>query len=426
MIPPDVASSLRQILPDQQAATNAQTMPVAAAQKIADVLSNLVPGQRVLAEIQALLPNGSYRAIVAQREITLALPFSAKAGDTLELEVAENDGKVTLAFVANRSTGEHAGKLSDSASTTLSQTGKLIGDLLNGISDQGKRAAPAPLNGNLPLVDDFPDQAANLAPILKDALTKSGVFYESHQARWVAGELPTAALKLEPQRKFSIRLPTVTGNAALPATNASASEAVTIANGASPDDPAINTLNATIKQEEPGKQNVTGTSTAAVDSNLAAKSTDAGKAVNVASNTQGTTQSSQPAAPANAIPRDLVPIVQQQLDALSTQNYAWQGQIWPGQQMQWEIGEDPDGNRATDNDAIARWQTRLKLSLPMLGGINAVLRLNPAGEVSVTVTADSTSSETRLRESASLLGGQMESAGLKLTQLLVEHGETAE
>ena len=298
--------------------------------------------------------------------------------------------------------------------------------MLNGISDQGKRAAPAPLNGNLPLVDDFPDQAANLAPILKDALTKSGVFYESHQARWVAGELPTAALKLEPQRKFSIRLPTVTGNAALPATNASASEAVTIANGASPDDPAINTLNATIKQEEPGKQNVTGTSTAAVDSNLAAKSTDAGKAVNVASNTQGTTQSSQPAAPANAIPRDLVPIVQQQLDALSTQNYAWQGQIWPGQQMQWEIGEDPDGNRATDNDAIARWQTRLKLSLPMLGGINAVLRLNPAGEVSVTVTADSTSSETRLRESASLLGGQMESAGLKLTQLLVEHGETAE
>ena len=62
----------------------------------------------------------------------------------------------------------------------------------------------------------------------------------------------------------------------------------------------------------------------------------------------------------------------------------------------------------------------------MLGGIDAILRLNPAGEVSVTVTADSASSETRLRESTSLLGGQMESAGLKLTQLLVEHGETAE
>ena len=40
-----------------------------------------------MAEIQAMLPNGSYRAVVAQREITLALPFSAKSGDSLELEV---------------------------------------------------------------------------------------------------------------------------------------------------------------------------------------------------------------------------------------------------------------------------------------------------------------------------------------------------
>ena len=436
MIPPDVASSLRQILPDQQAATNAQTMPVAAAQKIVDVLSNLVPGQRVLAEIQALLPNGNYRAIVAQREITLALPFSAKAGDTLELEVTENDGKIALAFVANRSSGEQAGKLGDSVATTLSQTGKLIRDLLNGISDQGKRAAPAPLNGNLPLVDDFPDQAANLAPILKDALSKSGVFYESHQARWVAGELPTAALKLEPQGKFSITLPAFPGNAGPPtisagavagaATSTSGGDAVTIANGASPDDAAINSPSAAIKQDEPGKQNATTTSSTAVDDNLTAKTTDAGKAVNAATNTLAATQSSQPGAPANAMPRDLVPIVQQQLDALSTQNYAWQGQIWPGQQMQWEIGENPDNGRSAENEAIARWQTRLKLALPMLGGIDAVLRLNPAGEVSVTVTADSASSEARLRESASALSRQMETAGLNLTQLLVEHGETKE
>jgi len=93
MIPPDVASSLRQILPDRESAGNTQTQPVPAAQRIADALSNFVPGERILAEIQALMPNGAYRAIVAQREVTLALPFSAKAGDTLELEVAESDGK---------------------------------------------------------------------------------------------------------------------------------------------------------------------------------------------------------------------------------------------------------------------------------------------------------------------------------------------
>ena len=78
MIPPDVASSLRLVLPDTNALQSQQTAPVPAAQRIADVLSNAVPGQRILAEIQAMLPNGTYRAVVAQREITLALPFSAK------------------------------------------------------------------------------------------------------------------------------------------------------------------------------------------------------------------------------------------------------------------------------------------------------------------------------------------------------------
>ena len=407
MLPPDVASSLRQILPDQQASLNAQTQPVAAAQKIADVLSNLVPGQRILAEIQALLPNGTYRAIVAQRDITLALPFSAKAGDTLELEVTESDGKLTLAFVANRSSGEQAGKLADSSATTLSQTGKMIGDLLGGINDLGKRASPAPLNGNLPLVDDFPDQAANLAPILKDVLTKSGVFYEAHQARWVAGDLATETLQQEPQGKLSSGLRTTPLDTTMEAKTAEASQ-----------------TGVGIKPEVAAKPSMPQ-GIATVDATFEPKTTDSSKVATTPTLTAS--QSNQPAStPGSPIPRDLVPIVQQQLDALATQNYAWQGQIWPGQQMQWEISENSDGTRSSDDDTIARWQTRLKLSLPMLGGINAVLRLNPAGEVNIIVTADSASSETRLRESSALLSRQMESAGLNLTQLLVEHVETKE
>ena len=33
-------------------------------------------------------------------------------------------------------------------------------------------------------------------------------------------------------------------------------------------------------------------------------------------------------------------LVQQQLEALATQSFSWQGQIWPGQDMQWEIDEN--------------------------------------------------------------------------------------
>ena len=92
MIPPDAASRLRLTLPDQPL----PTQPTTPAQKLADALSDLVPGQRILAEIQALLPNGTYRAVVGQREVTLALPFSAKTGDALELEGIEQPDSYTF------------------------------------------------------------------------------------------------------------------------------------------------------------------------------------------------------------------------------------------------------------------------------------------------------------------------------------------
>lgn len=375
MIPADLASHLRLTqLPTQQETPQ----PVVSVQKITDALTNLVPGQRIMAEILAAMPNGTYRAMVAQREVTLALPFSAKAGDSLELEVTESDGKVTLAFVANRSPGEMPGKQGDSVATTLSQAGKLIGDLLGGVDAQGKRAAPAPLNGNQPLVDDFPAQAENLAPILKEALSKSGVFYEAHQARWVAGELPTESLRQEPQGKMlPANQPLLGANPNTPETRST--------EGSKPEAVAL-TTSPQSRPEASAQANSTG----------------------------------------NPIPRELAPIVQQQLDALATQNYAWQGQIWPGQKMWWEISENPDDTRQTDSEAPARWQTRLKLTLPSLGGIEATLRLHPGGKVEIALITNSESSETLLRGSAGSLHKHLEAAGLDLNQLQIRHGETAE
>lgn len=371
MIPPDVANALRLQIPDQAkvAAQQPSNQPVAAVQQITDALSNLVPGQRILAEIQALLPNGSYRAVVAQRDITLALPFSAKPGDTLELEVTESDGKLTLAFVTNRSDNAAARAQPESSATSLSPTGKLIGDLMGDIQTDGKRAPAAPLNNAQPLVQAMPKTAAELVPVLKQALTESGMFYEAHQARWVAGELSTESLKQEPQGKFSVAQTNTTVNPEnSPKTN----------NSPNVDTPA-NTAVATTSRTEPS----TGT----------------------------------------GIPRDLMPIVQQQLDGLANQNFAWQGQVWPGQQMRWEIGENMDDSRSSNSDNIQRWQTRLKLSLPQLGDIDVTLNLKAGGEVRIAVTAGSESSEARLRNEAQQLRKQFEAAGLNLTEVSVQHDE---
>jgi hypothetical protein len=370
MIPADIASRLKLVVPDQPTAPQ----PLNPVKNLGDVLSDLVPGQRIMAEIQALLPNGTYRALVAQREITLALPFSAKSGDSLELEVVETNGKTALALVSNRSATSQTTVPQDSVATTLSQTGKLIGNLLGGIDDQGKRAAPAPLNGNLPLVKDFPANAADLAPILKEAISKSGVFYEAHQARWVAGELPTEQLLKEPQGKHSNLAPPLSFDSALPRTPTEATDTARLVSntGAGSDLPA----------------------------SALAKS------------------------PSGQIPPELAPIVQQQLDALATQTYVWQGQIWPGQQMSWEINEQAGKNQGTD-DGNGHWQTRLKLKLPHLGDIDASLRLRTSNEVEIALSTQSKHSENSLDAAAANLKQQFEAAGLKLTQLTIKHGTEA-
>lgn len=367
MIPPDVASSLKVVLPDHQSATQAQqTQPVAPTQRITDVLSNLVPGQRIFAEIQALLPNGAYRATVAQRDVTLALPFSAKPGDSLELEVAESDGKLTLAFVANRSDAAAQKTTGDSVATTLSSTGRLIGDLMKGLEGEGKRAPPAALNGNQPLLETGSKTGADIAPLLKQALSQSGMFYESHQARWVAGELPIEHLRQEPQGKQAAEANALAQNRAA---------AVDQGNQAKSDQPL------------PAGQRADG----------------------------------------NVVPRELMPLVQQQLDGLANQNFAWQGQVWPGQKMWWEISENQDERRNADDAERPRWQTRLKLELPSLGAVDATLHLFPGGEVALQIVSASETGENRLQEGGRLLQDQFEAAGLKIRQLLISHddGSTA-
>jgi hypothetical protein len=75
---------------------------------------------------------------------------------------------------------------------------------------------------------------------------------------------------------------------------------------------------------------------------------------------------------------------------------------------------------------MAQWQTRLKLSLPMLGGIDAMLQLRPNGEVGISINTDSPASEVQLKERADQLRSQFESAGLSLSKLFIQHAQAAE
>lgn len=403
MIPADLASRLRQVTQDLPA----PVQPAPAAQKIADVLSEFSVGQRIMAEIQMLLPNGAYRAVIAQREITLALPFSAKPGDTLELEVAETDGKLTLAFVANKTASEASTKGSDSVSASLSKTGNLIGDLLNEVDQQGGRAKPAALNANQPLVTDFTGRASELAPALKDSLIKSGMFYEAHQAQWIEGKLSTASLLQEPQGKLSSLIPAP--SYAPPTTPHGATESADIAAHVHLSESAIQK---TVAELETAKNAAAEPQRPRPETSKESTSSSPLPSSESASSQRTTT-----------IHPDLNPIVQQQLNALATQTYVWQGQVWPGQPMHWEITEDDGRPRSESEEMPARWQTRLKLDLPNLGGVEARLRLGNTGSLELSLTTDNESSENTLRAAGEQLSAALRASGLQLNNFAVSHGE---
>lgn len=394
MIPSDVAARL-------QLTADAAITRVPSVQQVSDALSDLVPGQRVLAEIQALLPTGAYRALINQRDVTLALPFSAKAGDALELEVVENEGRLALAVVARR--GESAATPTGerpAVEITLSRTGNFIAGLLAGERD-GEGAPPAALNANRPLSAQAPASAADLVPQLRQAIVQSGMFYESHQAQWVASRLPTAALLAEPQGRLSAAL---TGN------SASAGATPQAASGLPPARP----VESAIPAQAPA---------------LAAAGTPAA-AQGPPAATAATTPLPLPATPLpTLVAADLVPLVQQQLDALATQTYVWQGQAWPGQTMRWEIERDErearDGERGSMEGGAgdeAPWQTRLTLTMPELGEVRATLRL-VGGEVALALSATDATAAMRLAGGGDALRTQMSAAGLALSGFTVgRHG----
>ena len=374
MIPSDVASRL-------QITSDAALRPVAPTQEISDKLGDLVAGQRLMAEIQALLPNGTYRALINQRNVTLALPFSAKAGDSLELQVTESDGKLTLAVVSPQGGSEKSA--TESVSTSLSRTGQLIGDLYSGNQAPKDKVATL-LNANQPIAANPPETAGELVPLLKQAIQQSGMFYESHQAGWVEGKLSKFELLQEPQGKLS-------SPAAFTAASETESQQSTV----------ITTRTVTTAPAEslqPARTEATPSSVRA---------------------------DASPAPVAQTIATPLQPLVQQQLEALATQHFVWQGQVWPGQNMRWEIDENGARQSADDEGTAQNWATRLRLSLPNLGEIDARIQLK-GNQISLALSAGDESTRDLMRTQGTLLRQQLDAAGLALMAMGVEAPEPAD
>lgn len=288
MIRPDMLAPL---LPVESVA------PVAPVSDPAQKLPNFSAGQRFLARVDAQLANGNFKVLVNGQALQMRLPEGTRPGNTMELMLIASEPRLKFVLLGD-------GQASTGAS--LSATGRFVGALAQ---DAVRSTAAPPWTSAVPVLSAPPADSQQLPALLREALSRSGLFYEAHQAQWVSGKRTLGQLLQEPQGGLSTGAPSW----------------------------LIRTI------EKP----------------LNVNSEPEAAAAGVVRNAD---------APVHA---QTLSLVQQQLSVLETGQLSWRGEIWPGQWLEWDIAEHQAA--ASEVDAPSRWQTRLCLTLPRLGEITAIL-----------------------------------------------------
>lgn len=331
-----------------------------------------VPGQRLQAVVLSNLPNGRFQVLVSDHELDMNLPRNTQPGEKLELTFVSVNPRPT--FVLTRDMPLPQGVPSDAK---LSQAARFLGALLRGdVPATGKEQA-ATVGRATPLLPGPPTDAPELARQLGKVLSQSGMFYESHQAQWVAGQRPLAELLLEPQGKLSPRLVQQQGAAPV----------------------------------------------------LAERSVEAGKnqlAPMLVEQRSGETGKNQPLnvpvsdrLPSEPVHPQATGLVRQQLEVLDGRQVVWQGQVWPGQTMEWQVEERDARKEGNEPGEASEWHTTLRLQMPRLGTVSAALNLTP-GSVQLKLSTDESATAAAMKNRQEELRKSMEASGLKILSFAVE------
>ncbi|MBP0596983.1 flagellar hook-length control protein FliK [Herbaspirillum sp. LeCh32-8] len=115
-------------------------------------------------------------------------------------------------------------------------------------------------------------------------------------------------------------------------------------------------------------------------------------------------------------------IINLQLNALEQQRLVWHGEVWPGQQMDWEINQEaPDGQAGQQDgeEALPTWHSVVKFNFAQLGEVSASIRLI-GQQIHVQVKADNDIAAAALRSNTGSFADAMSAAGTSLDSLIVK------
>ncbi len=307
------------------------------------------PGQQIRAEVLQNLGGGRFMIMLGDMALNVQLPKGVRPGEGLNLFFVGNDPP-TFLLVRHGKTGD----------ALVSETGRWISTLLA----MQNRSVPveAGLGILRTLLNEAPSDPVTLQQALSRGLKESGLFYESHLARWFSGQYPLEGLLKEPQGRLS------------------GQQLVT--------------------QQEQARQ-------------MAQENQEASLRIKAGSLS---------AAEAGSDPRTL-PIIKEQLATLQTGQLLFQGELFPGMPMQWRVKEREDGEAGGNSDrkkGETAWETTLSLTLPRLGAVDAAIVLE-GSRVSARLQVSSGESAALLTEELVGLREQLSAADLEAGELTVHH-----
>lgn len=246
----DSIEAVYRILSARALSANEQRLPASAGK--ASALAQLAVGQQVQGKVLALV-DGKATVLIGGQQVRMELPIKASAGDTLRLVFAGHHPRPTFlltepgrapvqgdgAHVPGRVLsvdgngeavvliGERTVRMTLPAGTQVGDSFRLVftssapaaapgaaANVSAHISDAGQllgaamkmardRNAPAQASSPAPVLGEAPGNPAALALALRQALSRTGLFYESHLVEWSNGHYPLASLLREPQGRHS-------------------------------------------------------------------------------------------------------------------------------------------------------------------------------------------------------------------------------
>ena len=371
------------------------TSVTSASQEALNRLALISVGKQFQAQIMSRLNDGTFLVRVADTTARMALPDTAKTGDTITLTLlspsprptfvpGENSSAVeqSIANLLQDTTGTAqvtknaaittdaaaaalAEQISSGSTASLSSAGRLVDNLLHAAQLDG---APTKILGQTPILSSPNISTESMAQALRNTLEYSGLFYESHVTQWVSGGRALEELMREPQAHAGENMSGASVN------NAKSNQSM------------IDMMRALEAAQQ------SRTDTAGNLSQIASLNNETARLINL------------------------------QLAALEQRRIAWQGELWPGQRFEWEVSEDTPGQDSPEQDQV--WRSTVRFDMPTLGAITASIHL-ANGHVQMHVRTASDDTATRLRANGDKLASALDAAGSPLDLLTVKRDEPA-